>query len=63
MYYLSYSYIVYLVVLYYAPFNSCEAKTYTIDMTYGEVWPKPKFQRSYDEYLKLEPNDFRFNVS
>jgi len=33
-----------------------------VKMTNGQVWPKPALQRNYDEYLKLEPKDFHFNV-
>lgn len=28
----------------------------------GEVWPRPVHQRNHDEYLKIEPANFHFNV-
>lgn len=33
-----------------------------IQMTHGEVWPKPMLQQNYKEYLKLVPSNFNFNV-
>lgn len=33
-----------------------------IKSTHGEVWPKPMLQHNYNEYLKLEPEHFHFNV-
>ncbi|KAF0752275.1 beta-hexosaminidase subunit beta-like, partial [Aphis craccivora] len=32
-------------------------------MTNGQVWPKPVFQHNFDEYLTVEPENFRFNVT
>ncbi|XP_022179120.1 beta-hexosaminidase subunit beta-like isoform X2 [Myzus persicae] len=34
-----------------------------VKMTNGEVWPKPVLQRSYDEYLTFEPENFHFNIT
>ncbi|VVC33523.1 Hypothetical protein CINCED_3A023777 [Cinara cedri] len=32
-------------------------------MTNGQVWPKPRLQHSYDQYLKLKPDNFHFQVT
>lgn len=33
-----------------------------INITHGEVWPKPMLQKSSDEYLKLVSDTFYFQV-
>lgn len=33
-----------------------------VKSTRGEVWPKPAVQNKYDDILRLEPENFRFNV-
>lgn len=42
---------------------SSDQNVYSYDKTtHGEVWPRPVNQLSYAEYMKFEPENFRFNV-
>lgn len=57
------TYVICLIVSFAVSPISSDQNVYSYDKTtHGEVWPKPVNQLSYAEYMKFEPENFRFNV-
>ena len=34
-----------------------------VEMTHGEIWPRPKFQQSESKFFVLDAENFKFQVS
>lgn len=51
------------ILLFFVPQSFNQNVGPLVKMTNGQVWPKPVFQHNFDEYLTVEPENFRFNVT